>query len=228
MKASRKQQSRVIFCVEKAFSHDQQPWIQKENWVGATKDNSTTVAKCCAPKQAFSEDSSEPPHHSFIMASTSSVFATFSASIKSVGTACVMSGVGFYLHQRNFITKDGKRALALMSQQVTFPLYFFTKIIYCNQDWSDESCPDVTSTLSDTWMLLFWPIYMVGMGLLVGHFVAKFTQTPQHQKSSVLACVAFANNTALPITLLNVIHINFPSTSDLGRIDPTLFLSVYL
>ena len=98
------------------------------------------------------------------MASVSSVSATFVASIKSVGTAVAMSGVGFYLHRRDFITKDGKRALALMSQQVTFPLYFFTKIIYCNQDWSDKECPDVTKTLNDTWMLLLWPLYMVGMG----------------------------------------------------------------
>ena len=77
-------------------------------------------------------------------------------------------------------------------------------------------------------MLLFWPCYMVGMGLLVGSWVARLTNTPKHQVPSVLAATAFANNTALPITLLAVVHANFPSTSDLGRIDPALFLSVYL
>lgn len=98
------------------------------------------------------------------MASLDSVTATFSASMKSIGTAVTMAGVGFYLHYRNFVTKEGKRTIALMSQQVTFPLYFFTKICFCNQDWSDKPCPDVTKTLHDTWMLLLWPFYMVGMG----------------------------------------------------------------
>ena len=145
-----------------------------------------------------------------------------------VGTAVTMSSLGFYLHHRKFLSKEGKRSLALMSQQVTFPLYFFTKIIYCNQDWSDKPCPDVTSTLGSTWMLLLWPCYMVGTGLLVGRCVARLTNTPKHQVPSVLAATAFANNTALPITLLAVVRANFPSTSDLGRIDPALFLSVYL
>jgi hypothetical protein len=56
------------------------------------------------------------------MASLSSIEATFSASMKSIGTAVTMAGVGFYLHYRKFISAEGKRTLALMSQQVTFPL----------------------------------------------------------------------------------------------------------
>uniref|UniRef100_A0A7S3LDP2 Auxin efflux carrier n=1 Tax=Amphora coffeiformis TaxID=265554 RepID=A0A7S3LDP2_9STRA len=162
------------------------------------------------------------------MASLESVTATLSASMKSIGTAVTMAGVGFYLHYRNFVTKEGKRTLALMSQKVTFPLYFMTKICFCNQDWSDKPCPDVTSTLHDTWALLLWPFFMVGTGLLVGKIVIRLTNTPTRQASSVLAAIAFANNTTLPITLLAVVRANFPSDSDLGHIDPTLFLSVYL
>jgi predicted permease len=43
----------------------------------------------------------------------------------------------------------------------------------------------------------------------------------------LVAC-AFGNATGLPITLLTVVSTNFPSNTDLGRIDPTLFLSIYL
>eukprot|EP00977_Amphora_coffeiformis_P021839 scaffold10016_cov170-Amphora_coffeaeformis.AAC.4 len=153
---------------------------------------------------------------------------TFLASVKSVGTACTMAMVGVYLHQRGFIDSAGKRALALISQQVTFPLFLFTKIIHCNQDWSPEPCPDVTATLQHGWMLLLWPIYVVMAGLLVGQLMARFAQTPMVQRKSVCAAVAFGNSTGLPITLLTVVHSNFPTTSDLGRVDPTLFLSVYL
>lgn len=77
-------------------------------------------------------------------------------------------------------------------------------------------------------MLLLWPAYVVGWGLIVGYAGAWIAGTPKHQIRSVLAACAFANSTGLPITLLTVVHTNFPATTELGRIDPTLFLSVYL
>ncbi len=77
-------------------------------------------------------------------------------------------------------------------------------------------------------MLLFWPLYVVLVGLSIGYAVAKLTKTPPSQVRSVLAACGFANSTGLPITLLTVVDTIFPATSDLGRIDPTLFLSVYL
>jgi len=139
-----------------------------------------------------------------------------------------MAGVGMYLHRRNFIVGDGKRTLALISQQVTIPAFLFSKIVYCNQDWSTEPCPNVTAHLGEVWMLLIWPIYVVGIGFLVGWLSAIVSDTPNWQRKSVLASCAFGNSTGLPITLLAVIHANFPSTTKLGSVDPTLFLSVYL
>lgn len=155
-------------------------------------------------------------------------YSTFSASIRSVGTAVTLAFVGVYLHRRNFVSSEGKRTLARISQQVTFPLFLFTKICYCNQDWSSEPCPDVTKSLRDVWILLFWPAVVVGIGLSVGYGAAIVSGTPKSQFRSVLAACGFGNSTGLPITLLTVVHANFPSTSDLGKIDPTLFLSVYL
>jgi predicted permease len=65
-------------------------------------------------------------------------------------------------------------------------------------------------------------------GLLIGMLVARLTNTPRQHVQTVLVACAFGNSTGLPITLLTVVHANFPVTSDLGRVDPTLFLSVYL
>lgn len=59
----------------------------------------------------------------------------FSASLRSVGTACTMAGIGIYLHRRGIVAGDGKRTLAKISQQATIPLFLFTKVVYCNQDW---------------------------------------------------------------------------------------------
>eukprot|EP00532_Pseudo-nitzschia_australis_P010573 CAMPEP_0168240150 /NCGR_PEP_ID=MMETSP0140_2-20121125/21991_1 /TAXON_ID=44445 /ORGANISM="Pseudo-nitzschia australis, Strain 10249 10 AB" /LENGTH=182 /DNA_ID=CAMNT_0008174681 /DNA_START=39 /DNA_END=584 /DNA_ORIENTATION=- len=172
------------------------------------------------------------------------VATTFFVSIKSVGTACTLASVGVYLHQRGFVVGNGKRTLALISQQVTIPLLFFTKILYCNQDWSEEPCPNVTHSLKDVWILLVWPIWVCLAGILVGHCIAILADAEhgvvdlrqgkqnkrqqQHQRNSILAAVAFGNSTGLPITLLTVIHSNFGGSSALGSVDPTLFLSVYL
>jgi predicted permease len=71
-------------------------------------------------------------------------------------------------------------------------------------------------------------VRIIGIGLLTGAVVVQLCNTPKHQARSVLAACGFGNSTGLAITLLNVIHSNFPVESDLGRIDPTLFLSVYL
>jgi len=156
-----------------------------------------------------------------------SVTGTLEASVRSVGTAIALASVGVYAHRRGFVDNEGKRTLAVLSQQITFPLFLFTKIVYCNQNWSDEPCPDVMRSLQDVWLLVIWPLYVVGVGLLVGAAVAHCTKTPKHQVRAVLAACSFGNSTGLPITLLTVVHSNF-KTSDLGSMDPTLFLSVYL
>ena len=156
------------------------------------------------------------------------VLSTFMASIKSVGTACTLASLGIYLHQCGFIVGNGKRTLALISQQVTIPLLFFTKILYCNQDWSTDPCPNVTDSLNDAWILLVWPIWVCSSGLVVGYIVTILAAVPKHQCNSIMASIAFGNSTGLPITLLTVIHANFGSSSVLGSVDPTLFLSVYL
>lgn len=157
-----------------------------------------------------------------------SIMGTFLASVRSVGTACTLAMVGVYLHRRGFLEGDAKRAMALLSQQVTFPLFLFTKIVYCNQDWSSNPCPDVRNSIREAWLLLLWPVYVVVWGMIVGQAVVLVTRTPREHTKAVWAACAFANSTGLPITLLTVVHANFPETSDLGRIDPSLFLSVYL
>lgn len=156
------------------------------------------------------------------------IFSTFLTSLRSIGTVITMALTGYYLHRTDCIGTEGKRTMAVLSQQVTIPLLLFSKIMYCNQDSSSEPCPDVTKSLADAWMLLFWPLYVIGVGLLVGLIVAKTTRAPKHHVRSILAACAFGNSNSLPITMLNVVHANFPSTSDLKKIDPNLFLSVFL
>lgn len=156
------------------------------------------------------------------------ILGTFIAALRCVGTAGTMAVAGYYLHRRGLITPQGTNAFAIMSQQVTIPALFFSKIIYCPQDFSHEKCPDITENIGDIWILVLWPIVVVGAGLAVGAIAAKCSNTPTCQRRSVIAACAFPNCTGLPITLLTVIHGNFPATAKLATVDPNLFLSVFL
>ena len=156
------------------------------------------------------------------------IFTDFIASSRSVGTAATMAACGIYMHRLGLTTNDSTKLLAKISQQVTIPALLFTKIVYCKQDFSHEECTSIFHMLDTAWMILLWPLYVVGCGLLVGHYAAKFSKTPKAHRPLVLASCAFANSTGLPITLLSVIHQNFPPDTELGNIDPTLFLSIYL
>jgi predicted permease len=156
------------------------------------------------------------------------ILSNFLASSRSVGTAATMAGAGIYLHRLGLANDESKKLLAKISQQVTIPALLFTKIVYCKQDSSDEECTSIYDMLGSVWMLLFWPVYVVGCGLLVGYIAARISNTPSHHRPLVLASCAFANSTGLPITLLSVIHQNFPPSTELGKIDATLFLSIYL
>mmetsp|Transcript_1915 Transcript_1915/g.4180 ORF Transcript_1915/g.4180 Transcript_1915/m.4180 type:complete len:736 (-) Transcript_1915:70-2277(-) len=89
-------------------------------------------------------------------------------------------------------------------------------------------CPSVADRISDLWMLLIWPFFVVSCGLVTGYFAAIISNTPPVQRRSCLAACAFGNSTGLVLTLLTVIHSQFGAETELGSIDPTAFLSVYL
>lgn len=154
--------------------------------------------------------------------------SNFIAASRSVGTAGTLAGAGIYLHRKGLVTNQGKKLLALISQQVTIPALLFSKIVYCKQDSSDEECTSVLDMMNGAWAVLFWPLYVVSCGLIVGYLVSVITKAPTWQRPVILATCAFGNSTGLPITLLSVIHANFPPTEELGRVDPAIFLSIYL
>ena len=152
-----------------------------------------------------------------------------------------MGVAGFYLDRQNYVTPQGKTMLALMAQQVAIPAFMFAKIIYCptdrgggsgssggSDDETEVVCPSVADRIGDLWMLCLWPFYVVLCGLLVGYIAARISDTPPLQMPSCLAACAFPNNTVLVIPLLSVIHKQFSSSAELGKVDPTAFLSVYL
>jgi predicted permease len=63
---------------------------------------------------------------------------------------------------------------------------------------------------------------------MTGYIAARLSRTPTVQIRSCLAACAFPNSTGMVITLLTVIHDQFRNSTELGRIDPTAFLSVYM
>lgn len=115
------------------------------------------------------------------------------------------------------------------------PAFLFAKIIYCNRsklnnDLADDEivCPSVADRLADVWIILLWPFFVVPCGLITGYVAAKLSNTPKSQIGSCLVSCAFGNSTGLVLTLLTVIHDQFEATTELGSVDATAFLSVYL
>lgn len=126
---------------------------------------------------------------------------------------------------------------SLLPRQI--PAYLFAKIIYCPRNkirlgpdvvlaGDDIICPSVANRLSDVWIILLWPFFVVPCGLLTGYVAARLSDTPKSQVRSCLVSCAFGNSTGLAMTLLTVIHDQFKSTTELGSVDATAFLSVYL
>jgi predicted permease len=158
----------------------------------------------------------------------STITPTLIAALRSVGNACTLCLAGIYLKKRGLLDPATKKGLALISQQLTIPALLFSKLLNCNQDWSEDPCPNLASTISSGWLIALWPFFVVGSGLLVGWLTTVFTRTPSKHKSAVMVSIAFGNSTGLPLTLLGVIHNSYSKSEELGAVDPTLYLSVYL
>lgn len=153
---------------------------------------------------------------------------TLLASLFSVGNVATMTSFGAYLYRGGVITPVIKSGLARISSEVTMPLLLFTNVVYCNQDWSDDDCPNVRSSLGKAWILVLYPLWLVGWGAVVGKAMAWLSDAPPDVSKALIACVAFGNSTGLPLTLLKVIHDSFSEDTELGSIDPSLYLSIYL
>jgi predicted permease len=154
---------------------------------------------------------------------------TFFASMRSVGTAATLAASGVYLHRKGMVTSESSTVLARFSQQIAIPALFFSSIVYCPQDFTTDKCPNVVDHLKDVWVLLLWPIYVVVCGLLVGCIATRLAGTPASQRPIVMATTAFANSTGLPITLLAVVEDTLRrQDASIARVDPNLFMSIYL
>lgn len=159
------------------------------------------------------------------------ILEIFKASIHSVGTATTMTVAGVYLHRKGMITSETKTGMARYTQQIAIPALFFTKIVDCPQNFSHDECPNILNHLKDAWVLLIWPFYVLMVGLLVGKWVIRVVQPPQWQHNCVLAATAFANAMGMPITLLDVIGMNFQPPGGVytaTALDPSMFQSIYV
>mmetsp|Transcript_30103 Transcript_30103/g.84993 ORF Transcript_30103/g.84993 Transcript_30103/m.84993 type:complete len:316 (-) Transcript_30103:432-1379(-) len=68
----------------------------------------------------------------------------------------------------------------------------------------------------------------VCFGLLLGWINTCIFRPHENFRRAAIAAVAFGNSTGMPITLLTVIYTTLGSKSDIGIIDPVMYLSIYL
>mmetsp|Transcript_24469 Transcript_24469/g.39172 ORF Transcript_24469/g.39172 Transcript_24469/m.39172 type:complete len:479 (-) Transcript_24469:477-1913(-) len=148
--------------------------------------------------------------------------------LRAVGTLAVLAGGGIYLQKIGLMTPQMSKGMSELSMRLTIPCLLFSTAIQCTQDRSHEPCPRLSDQLQTGWPLLLLPCVYVGLGLAVGWCTAKIGGAADDFRRSAIAAVAFGNSTGLPITLLAIIHAQFPKSTELGRTDPLLFLSIYL
>lgn len=148
--------------------------------------------------------------------------------LRAVGTLAVLAFGGVYLQKKGLMTPQMSKGLSELSMRLTIPCLLFSTAIQCTQDGSSQRCPRLIDQLQTGWPMLFLPMVYVGLGLIVGSLMAKIGGAGDDFRRSAIAAVAFGNSTGLPITLLAIIHGQFPKDTVLGATDPLLFLSIYL
>jgi len=135
---------------------------------------------------------------------------------------------GALLRYNGVMTPQVSKGLSKLSMQLTIPCLLFTTAVDCKQNWSHEPCPSLWLSLQEGWPMFLLPLVYVPVGLVVGYCAARLGQAPPNFVRSGAAAVAFGNSTGLPIVLLTCIHSQYAPDSGLGRVNPLLFLSVYL
>jgi predicted permease len=154
---------------------------------------------------------------------------TLVISLRSLGTFFVLVLAGFILKKANKFSDELSKGLAEISLNVTIPCLLFVDMLNCDQNFSAAACPSLLATMRQGWILLFWPIIVVGVGILLAHaLVLPFGGVATNFRRTAIVAVAFGNSTGLPVTLLTAIRNSFPPTSPIGLVDPVGLLAVYL
>lgn len=126
------------------------------------------------------------------------------------------------------MTPEFVKGLSALALKLTLPVLLFTSSLNCQQNRSNEPCGDLANNIAEGWPLLLLPFWYVGLGLAVGALAAFAGGARTDNRRAAIACVAFANSTSLPITLLQTIRAQFSPSSAIGSTNPLLFLGVYL
>eukprot|EP00048_Salpingoeca_helianthica_P011681 m.168591 g.168591 ORF g.168591 m.168591 type:complete len:346 (-) comp15261_c18_seq1:25-1062(-) len=151
-------------------------------------------------------------------------------SLQAIGTFLTMLVAGFFLRKTGRFSDELSKGLATVGLYVAIPCLLFTSMVYCEQDYSDNACPELSDAIRNGWPLFLWPIVVICMGLLMARVIVyPFGNVPPTFRKTAAVATAFGNSTGLAITLLAAIHKSYnPHTDPLGIVDPTQYLAVYL
>lgn len=208
--------------------------------------------------------------------SSSSFVSIAFVSLRAVGTAASLALAGVYLHRRNLINNEIKTGFSRYLQHVALPALFFTRLVSCGNNSNDKIsstnyttttngideddnfvnnnnnvavCTSVLDHVHDAWIIVLWPLYVVGCGLIVGYIMTSnsfFWSVPQnnndtkyrlskYDRCGLMSAIAFSNSAGLPITLLTLIQSNLIIPAQPGNnsnvsslLDFNQFLAMYL
>lgn len=153
------------------------------------------------------------------------------ASTRSIGVIMTMVSAGFLLARAGLVDSRGVKLLSNISMNCTIPALLFTTVIFCDQCAKQPGCTKckpLREIIAEGWILVLFPIVVVGMGVILGKMARLGSRCPQDFARGCVAAVTFGNSTGLPIVLLDVLNEALRASGDLTTQQPLLYLSVYL
>lgn len=155
--------------------------------------------------------------------------SSLTVSLQSLGTYLTLLASGFLLKKWGKLSDALSKDLATISLNVTIPCLLFASVLNCEQNFSTIACADLISIMKTAWILLLWPMVVVGCGLALARLVViPFGRVPTNFRKTAMVAVGFGNSTGMPVTLLTAIHTSYAPDTPLGAVDPTMFLAIYL
>lgn len=144
--------------------------------------------------------------------------------LRAIGTSACLALAGVVVTRMGFITDAGRKSLAEISMNLLMPCLLFKNMIDCDPG---SECNPVAEIVEKCWILLLFPLIVVGSGLALGKLVAVVTGCPANFNKACVGAVAFANSTGMSITLLEVLSPTL-ILSGIVTQDPLKVLPVYL
>eukprot|EP00927_Polykrikos_kofoidii_P062190 TRINITY_DN57005_c0_g1_i1.p1 TRINITY_DN57005_c0_g1~~TRINITY_DN57005_c0_g1_i1.p1 ORF type:complete len:441 (-),score=41.32 TRINITY_DN57005_c0_g1_i1:46-1311(-) len=129
-------------------------------------------------------------------------------AVSAVAQTLTMISIGIFANKLKFIDSTSRRALSVISTNITIPCLLFSNLLTCTLGGCDQdpvNCKELWDSLSSCWPFLLLPTLWAGIGVGIGIVAARVSETPPELRTVFIAACSLPNSTGLPITLVQAL-----------------------